>query len=273
MTEWHTRYGGEYTGSRHIHVIDKDRAYFVQPRICNRCGGAGRSEAWRYTGYTCYDCGGAGTLGPEKIKLYTPEKIEKLNRAQEKAQATRAAKRAKKEAKEQAEREAKRETTIAAMRETYPEACKILDGKASHHFLAEIQRKYREGYELTERMAEAVVEVAAKQAEFDARDAKIREYESRGGQVEAGRIEVTAALIAVKEYDDLYSYTPGAVTYKALFVTNKGYKIFGTVPSGVSRDDRGEVFRFRATIQPSDDPGFGYYKRPYGAEIIEEVTV
>jgi hypothetical protein len=28
---------------------------------CDRCGGAGHSEAWRSTGYTCFGCGGTGT--------------------------------------------------------------------------------------------------------------------------------------------------------------------------------------------------------------------
>ena len=28
---------------------------------CDHCGGAGHSEAWRSTGYTCFGCGGTGT--------------------------------------------------------------------------------------------------------------------------------------------------------------------------------------------------------------------
>jgi len=29
---------------------------------CDRCGGAGRSEKWYLTGYTCYTCEGAGSI-------------------------------------------------------------------------------------------------------------------------------------------------------------------------------------------------------------------
>jgi hypothetical protein len=28
--------------------------------ICKRCAGAGGAERWRYSGWTCYDCGGTG---------------------------------------------------------------------------------------------------------------------------------------------------------------------------------------------------------------------
>ena len=29
-------------------------------KICRRCGGAGESDKWTYTGRTCYGCGGSG---------------------------------------------------------------------------------------------------------------------------------------------------------------------------------------------------------------------
>lgn len=34
---------------------------------CNRCGGAGGSQAWAYTGYTCYRCGGHSPMTFEII--------------------------------------------------------------------------------------------------------------------------------------------------------------------------------------------------------------
>ena len=35
---------------------------------CTRCGGAGRSDKWCQTGYTCYECNGSGLAQP-KVKV------------------------------------------------------------------------------------------------------------------------------------------------------------------------------------------------------------
>jgi hypothetical protein len=45
---------------------------------CKRCGGAGGSDAWAYTGWTCYECGGNGGWHYEEVKEYTPEYEAKL---------------------------------------------------------------------------------------------------------------------------------------------------------------------------------------------------
>ena len=50
---------------------------------CDRCGGAGRSARWVYTGSTCYKCGGTGRM-QVKRKIYTPEHEEKLRKQREK---------------------------------------------------------------------------------------------------------------------------------------------------------------------------------------------
>lgn len=50
---------------------------------CDRCGGAGAHEMWRYTGGTCYKCGGSGRM-QAKRKIYTPEHAEKLRKQREK---------------------------------------------------------------------------------------------------------------------------------------------------------------------------------------------
>ena len=96
MVEMFTRYGKAV-------AVAEGVTSFTQRKMCGRCGGQGRSQAWAYTGFVCYDCGGACFLGTETIKVYTAEKLAKLNAAQEKANATRAAKAAVKEAARQAE--------------------------------------------------------------------------------------------------------------------------------------------------------------------------
>lgn len=61
---------------------------------CDRCGGQGGSENWKYTGFTCYKCGGSGVIEATWIER-TPEYEAKLDA---KRQARREAMRAQHEA-------------------------------------------------------------------------------------------------------------------------------------------------------------------------------
>ena len=63
-----TRHGGEYAGAV---KFDGETPYFTQRKVCGRCGGRGGSDAWKFTGWTCYECGGSGDKGIETVKLYT----------------------------------------------------------------------------------------------------------------------------------------------------------------------------------------------------------
>ena len=59
---------------------------------CTRCGGAGQSDKWCFTGKMCWDCGGTGkSPTPRIVKEYTPEHAAKL-------EARRAAREAKRRA-------------------------------------------------------------------------------------------------------------------------------------------------------------------------------
>lgn len=67
-------------------------------RPCSRCGGAGGSDKWYHTGWTCYRCEGRGidpTRGMDK--LYTQAKLDSLNAIKARADERRAAARAEKE--------------------------------------------------------------------------------------------------------------------------------------------------------------------------------
>ena len=68
---------------------------------CDRCGGQGGSESWKYTGFTCYKCNGTGKVWSKWIER-TPEYEAKL-----------AERRAKRYAKMQAEYEATHAEEIA----------------------------------------------------------------------------------------------------------------------------------------------------------------
>ena len=46
---------------------------------------------------------------------------------------------------------------------------------------------------------------------------------------------------------------------KSLVKDDSGFKVFGTVPSSISRVSKADVVEFTATLEPSkDDPKFGF---------------
>lgn len=71
---------------------DKNGTKYYANYTCPRCGGAGGSDKWAFTGWTCYECGGTGERPTPVIeKEYTPEYRAKLDeRARKRAEAKRA---------------------------------------------------------------------------------------------------------------------------------------------------------------------------------------
>jgi hypothetical protein len=64
-------------------TVDGKPVYRYETK-CSRCGGAGGAEQWRHTGYKCFQCGGDGKGPVKAAKLYTAEKLAKLNASQAK---------------------------------------------------------------------------------------------------------------------------------------------------------------------------------------------
>src|SRR5262245_19271077 len=74
-----------------------------------------------------------------------------------------------------------------------------------------------------------------------------------------GRVLVEGEVLTVK-----YVETRFGSTKKMLVKHATGYKLWGTVPSGLKFDvERGMNVKFVATVEPSDrDPKFGFFSRP-----------
>lgn len=73
-----------------VRIDHNGTKYYRGTQPCPRCGGKGGSEAWKFTGWTCYECGGSGVVEVE-WKEYTPEHEAKLAKARAKRQAKRMA--------------------------------------------------------------------------------------------------------------------------------------------------------------------------------------
>ena len=58
---------------------DKNGTKIYHDYTCPRCGGAGESNAWLFTGKVCFECGGTGLRNrPLVVKEYTDEYAAKL---------------------------------------------------------------------------------------------------------------------------------------------------------------------------------------------------
>ena len=88
--------------------IDRNGTKYYEGEIpCSRCGGAGGADAWKYTGWTCYKCGGKGTEHGT-WKEYTPEYEAKLEAKRAERQKLWEQEQAQKEAERRAKEEAER---------------------------------------------------------------------------------------------------------------------------------------------------------------------
>jgi hypothetical protein len=73
-----------------------------------------------------------------------------------------------------------------------------------------------------------------------------------------GRMEITGTVLSTKISDGIY----GSVLKMLVKVSDGGYTVYGTVPSGLEVE-KGKTVTFKATVEPSDkDSKHGYFSRP-----------
>lgn len=152
-----TRYGAPNTLP--VRHTPTGKPYAIGERKCSRCGGAGRSDRWAHTGYTCFDCGGEGTRGTEEIKLYTPAELDTLNARKAKADATRQAKAAARAAADEAEAATRFLAFTAANLELIAAAQPYME---TDSFIGDVMRKALARAQITDAQAAAVAAAIAR---------------------------------------------------------------------------------------------------------------
>lgn len=145
VASWLTREGTTYQGR--VHSVDEAKGtakYSYQDR-CGRCGGAGGSMAWRFTGWTCYECQGTG-IGPVRTeRLYKADRLEKLNVAQ----AKRDAKKAEKAEAARIEKEVELAKKLEAFEAENPGLVEAMEALPGDMFLADLVAKLKTWGSLT----------------------------------------------------------------------------------------------------------------------------
>lgn len=85
--------------------------------------------------------------------------------------------------------------------------------------------------------------------------------------VPAGRVAVTGEVLTIKPVESEWGTTLKAV------IRGAGWRVYGTLPSGLTGAHRGDVVEFTATVNPSDDDdSFGFYRRPTKARFVERIA-
>src|SRR5262245_4127225 len=105
------RSGKPFEGTPHRDA--KGNPFTTKPKRCDRCGGQGGSDAWKFTGWVCYKCNGRCFLADEVVKLDDADKLTKLNATADQRAAKKAAKLAADEAARKAEADARRAEFLA----------------------------------------------------------------------------------------------------------------------------------------------------------------
>lgn len=228
----------------------RERGFVEVPKPCHRCGGAGGADAWRYTGWVCYACGGNG-VSSKLRKIYTPERRAELDAINEKRAARKAA-------KEKAEREAEAEARKSSehpLKAEHPEAFEVLEpviekiwdagiehgwskaadkvaeDKALCPFVVDVAAKWAVGFKVTGKMLAAVPDAAAKwtaaaerKAAAEAAEADRVERAVPVAEISGKGIDLAGVILGVKEKENAY----GSAT-KMLFEDDRGFRLWGTV--------------------------------------------
>jgi hypothetical protein len=242
MTKLFTRDGAEHTGQ--VYTKTTGRTYCVKPNMCNRCGGAGRSDRWAFTGFTCFDCGGEGSRGTIDVNLYTVDKLAKLNATKAKADAKRAAAaqaKADKAATEAAERaEAFRASRADVIARSAPHMADA--------FIADVMTRALERNDMTDNQAAAVL-AAVDRIETRAKVRAASGFVGKPGE----RVELAVTVERVASFERPKFAAPW-VTETITIVTMRDEAGNAIVSKSTAfYAERGEKLTFKATIKEHSD--------------------
>jgi hypothetical protein len=236
-----TREGSAYNGA--VARDGKGRPAFSRLKTCGRCGGQGGSEAWKMTGWTCYDCGGKGTLGWEVVRLYGAEELAKLNATREKRRSKKEAARVAKAEAAKAEADAKRAEFEAANAEVVAGARKYAERSPFFADLLEKLEKYGSWSD------KQVAAVAKSVAEIEANAVKSAASKFVGEVGKRMEMKVTVERVASYVRPSFgYSRSGMETVWIVSMRDEAGNAIVVKSPSFYGRE-KGEKLTLRATVK------------------------
>ncbi len=206
--------------------------YMTRAENCPRCGGQGGSEAWKFTGWTCYQCRGKCKM-PRTYRVYTSEKLAKLVTAAEKKAANSAA---------AAEREAERTRHIfIAWAKPYGKLIGGILMAKRNSFLSDLSLKLKGHRILTDKQMKAAADSIARTTKRLADDAASQFV----GEVKE-RIEFEAIVVGVYDSEGYYGHTD-IVKFRDL--SGNLFTWFASGYTGLKREDRMSI---KGTVKKHD---------------------
>jgi len=163
---------------------------------CNRCGGRGGADAWKFTGYTCYRCGGHNSMTHEirAPRVFTAERLIQVQDAADKKEAKALA------AKEVAMVKARQEWQTWA--EPHADLIKAILAATGNSFLANLSVQLAAFKMLSDKQVEAAAG-SIERTEMRKAEGAASEYV---GDIKE-RIEFEAYVIGVYGTDGMYGHT------------------------------------------------------------------
>tara|TARA_B100000315_G_C14596019_1_gene599431 strand:- start:19660 stop:20577 length:918 start_codon:yes stop_codon:yes gene_type:complete len=251
--------------------VNSTTAEVTMATLCSRCAGQGGSNCWSHTGWECFKCRGKQTGPAKKVKLYTKEKLVKLDATKALRDAKREAKNAEKAQAEAAIRRQEIEAAKQAMQARYPQAVSMLEAYTGDNtFLSDIQAKFNEGKPLTDRMASAIINACERENTKGDWQTYLAAVESGFEEFPTGRTTVRGFIRSYKWKDDRF----GGSTLKITLVDERGFVIHTTRPKSLSdllpRREDGTVdldamlkgwIEFEVTLSHKEG-NFGFGTRP-----------
>lgn len=136
-----------------------------------------------------------------------------------------------------------------------------------NNFVLDVARKLQAYGSISDKQEAAVRASLVRDVEWAAKRAAeaAERHDPDPAPVIEGRIQVTGRVLTTKDVESQFGWTT-----KMLVFDDRGFKVWGTVPSSISAVQRGARVRFLATVEKSkDDETFGFYSRPTKAEVVE----
>ena len=217
--------------------------YITKTFPCYRCGGQGGSPAWKHTGYVCYRCGGKRPMSFEvrDIRVFTAEKLAKLQAAAEKKRLAKLAK-----AKAKAERERQE---FIAWAKAGGQGRGILIGRIlctgklhTHGFIYDLAGKLRNRWTLSPKQLEAAELALDRMDERKARDEASRWV----GEIKE-RIDFEGEVEFEMTRDGYYG-----VTHIIKIRSTEG-NVFTWFASGWQNLAKGDRVKVRGTVKKHDE--------------------
>lgn len=166
---------------------------------------------------------------------------------------------------------------LMAFARDYPTEVRGLNAYRTDNFLGSLRSQLIKKGKLSDRQIECIQPAIAKRVQWDKeREEKMAAEAAlpKAPVVEGKKVELTGEVVSVKWRDGYYG-----PQLKMLVRDDRGFKVWGSVPSNIANEGEGELrgkrITFVAEVKCSDDdPHFGFFKRPRGAavEVNEEAA-